>query len=146
MRTLCRSADGLSERFVWNTGFMQLGRFGGALIVSFAVIAGAGVPSTAQTTTEVRGSPEPASTADIFLDADVHIRSIRYQTVPKNKHVTVSGVNQVGGTRIVRTNLPVNPRAGVTYRNVRIQLQASSRFVDPAHPSGGPSATPVPRR
>ena len=116
------------------------------LAIAFAVLA-AGVAGTAcAQTPEVHGSPPPASDGDVVLDADVHISSIRFQTVPKNAHATVSGVNQRGGTRIVRTNIPAHPQAGVTYRNVRIQFQATSQFVDPAHPSPAASATPAVRR
>ncbi|GAC1584736.1 MAG: hypothetical protein NVS3B7_19930 [Candidatus Elarobacter sp.] len=97
----------------------------------------------AQTTTETSGTPPPSSAADLTLDADVHINSITVQTVPKKAKLTVSGVNQTGGYTIVRTNIPAHPRAGTTYRNVRIQLHAASRFVDPAKP--GPTPVPTPR-
>ncbi|MDQ6926268.1 MAG: hypothetical protein M3154_08530, partial [Candidatus Eremiobacteraeota bacterium] len=69
----------------------------------------------------------------------------RYTVVPKNAKVKVSGVNQVGGYTVTRTNLPEHPRAGVTYRNVRIQLHAASRFVDPATRNASPSPVPAAR-
>ena len=125
---------------------MNLRRVVGSLAVVIAVFATSAAGGAQAQTTEVRGSPPPAADGDVVLDADVHIRSVRYQTVPKNAHVTVSGVNQRGGTRIVRTNIPPHPQAGVTYRNVRIQYQATSRFVDPAHPSPASSATPAAHR
>lgn len=105
-------------------------------------------PSLAQstTTTTVRGTPPPSADADVVLDADVHIQSIHYTVVPKNAKVKVSGVNQVGGYTVVRTNLPAHPKSGVTYRNVRIQLRAASRFVDPTNAVASPSPTPAARR
>ncbi len=118
---------------------MKYGRLAGACIVAVAVVIAGRGPSLAQSTTTVNGTPAPSGDADVVLDADVHIQSIRYTVVPKNAKVKVSGVNQVGGYTITRTNLPAHPRAGVTYRNVRIQLHAASRFVDPATPQASPS-------
>lgn len=112
-----------------------------------SVVAG-GLPSLAQSTPPpvVSGSPPPSSDADVVLDADIHIQSIRYTAVPKNTKIKVSGVNQVGGYTITRTNLPEHPKAGVTYRNVRIQLHAASRFVDPANSHASPSPAPAAHR
>jgi len=118
---------------------MKCGPLGGSFILALAFVIVAERPSPAQTTTTVRGTPPPAADADVVVDADIHIQSIRYTVVPKNAKVKVSGVNQVGGYSVVRTNLPAHPRAGVTYRNVRIQLHAASRFVDPANPRPSPS-------
>lgn len=111
---------------------MMFGRSCGAVMFALTVLVGAGGSSVAQSLPEVHGSPPPSGDADITLDADVHIRSVRYTVVPKQPRVNVTGVNQTGGYTITRTNLPVHPRPGVTYRNVRIQLHAASRFVDPA--------------
>ena len=125
---------------------MKCGRLAGAsLLALIFVIAGQGL-SLAQSTTTVRGTPPPSADADVVLDADIHIQSIRYTVVPKNAKVKVSGVNQVGGYTVIRTNLPEHPRAGVTYRNVRIQLHAASRFVDPGNPHASPSPIPAARR
>ena len=125
---------------------MKCGRLAGVALFALSFIIGLPAPSLAQSTTTVTGSPPPAADADIVLDADVHIQSVRYTVVPKNAKVKVSGVNQVGGYTVTRTNLPVHPKAGVTYRNVRIQLHAASRFVDPANPHASPSPTPASRR
>jgi hypothetical protein len=110
---------------------MTFGRSGGALVFAFIVFALVGGISGAQNVPEVHGSPPPSGDADVTLDADVHIRSIHYSTAPKTR-VTVTGVNEIGGYTVTRTNLPRHPRAGATYRNVRIQFHAASRFVDPA--------------
>ncbi len=123
---------------------MKFGRSAGALVAAFTVLVGFGERSSAQSLTEVHGSPPPAADADITLDADVHVRSIRYATVPNKARVVVTGINQAGGYTVTRTNLPAHPRAGVTYRNVRIQLHAASRFVDPAQTRR--AASPVPTR
>lgn len=80
--------------------------------------------------------------ADLVIDADVHIRSIRYDVVPKDAHLRVTGVNSKGGTTVTRTNLPEHPKPGVTYRNVRIQVHSAARFVDPG---ASPSPVPAPR-
>ena len=125
---------------------MKCGRLAGLSLFALALVIGVGAPSLAQSTTTVTGTPPPAADADIVLDADVHIQSVRYTVVPKNAKVKVSGINQVGGYTVTRTNLPVHPKAGVTYRNVRIQLHAASRFVDPASPNASPSPTPAARR
>lgn len=93
----------------------------------------------AQTATETSGTPPPAATADVTLDADVRINSITVHGAAKNAKLTVSGVNQTGGYRIVRTNLPAHPRSGQTYRNVRLQLHAASRFVAPVSPAPSPA-------
>ncbi len=88
---------------------------------------------------EVHDSPVPAASADITIDADVHMQSLRFDSVPNRAHLKVSGTNQQGGYRVIRTHVPEHPRNGTTYRNVRIQLQATSRFVDPHGPSSSPS-------
>ncbi len=121
-------------------------RLGGSLILLWSVLIAGGRPSLAQSTTTVSGTPPPTADADVVLDADVHIRSVRYSAVPKNPQVNVSGANQVGGSSVIRTNFPVHPRAGVTYRNVRIQLHAASRFVDPASARPSPAPSPAARR
>ncbi|GAC1614961.1 MAG: hypothetical protein NVS4B13_09530 [Candidatus Elarobacter sp.] len=122
---------------------MVFGRLAGASLLALSLVIGCGGLSAAQSPVEVHGSPPPASEADITLDADVHIRSIHYSSVPKKAGVNVTGVNQVGGYTVTRTNLPAHPQAGTTYRNVRIQLHAASRFVDPAQArrSPAPAAT-----
>ena len=124
---------------------MKCGRLAGLAIFALSFVIASGAPTGAQTTTTVTGTPAPAASADIVLDADVHVQSIRYTVVPRNENVNVSGVNQVGGYTVTRTNIPVHPKAGVTYRNVRIQLHAASRFVDPANPHASPSPTPAAR-
>jgi hypothetical protein len=121
---------------------MKCGRLAGACIFAFSVVIVGASPLLAQTTTTANGTPPPSTDADVVLDADIHIQSIRYTVVPKNAKVTVSGINQRGGYTITRTNLPAHPKAGVTYRNVRIQLHAASRFVDPA---ASPSPVPAAR-
>ncbi len=121
---------------------MKCGRLGGSFILAVAMVIVAERPSPAQTMTTVRGTPPPSADADVVVDADIHIQSIHYTVVPKNAKVKVSGVNQVGGYSVVRTNLPAHPRAGVTYHNVRIQLHAASRFVDPGNPRPSPSPAP----
>jgi hypothetical protein len=118
---------------------MKCGRLAGASLLALTFVIAGRAPSPAQSTTTVSGTPPPSTDADVVLDADVHIQSIRYTVVPKNAKVTVSGVNQVGGYTITRTNLPAHPRAGVTYRNVRIQFHTASRFVDPAKPHASPT-------
>ncbi len=125
---------------------MKCGRLAGACVLALSLLGVGERASLAQNTTTVQGSPPPSADADLVLDADVHIRSIRYTVVPKNAKVKVSGVHQVGGYTVTRTNLPVHPKAGVTYRNVRIQLHTASRFVDPAKPIAVPSPTPAARR
>lgn len=103
-------------------------------------------PASAQTAPEVHGSPQPAANADLLIDADISIRSIRFDTVAKDAHLNVTGVNQLGGYRVIRTNLPAHPQAGKTYKNVRIQLQATSRFVAPTTDShAAPQPSPSPR-
>ncbi len=124
---------------------MKCGRLAVASIFAVALAVAGRMPSLAQGTTEVRGTPPPSSDADVVLDADVHIKSIRYTAVPKKTKLKVSGVNQVGGYTITRTNLPAQPRAGVTYRNVRLQLHLASRFVDPSNPHAAPSPQPPAR-
>ncbi len=124
---------------------MKCGPLGGSFILVMAFVIVAQRPSLSQTTTTVRGTPPPSADADVVLDADIHIQSVRYTVVPKNAKVKVSGVNQVGGYSVIRTNLPVHPRAGVTYHNVRIQLHAASRFVDPGNPRPSPSPAPAAR-
>lgn len=121
---------------------MSFGRLAGVVVCAMGVVVGSGHAGGAQVTTEVHGSPPPARDADLTLDADVQIRSITYKTAP-NAHVTVAGVNQVGGYSVSRTNLPVHPRSGATYRDVRLQLHAASRFVDPAQ--NRQPASPAPR-
>jgi hypothetical protein len=122
---------------------MNFGRAAAATLFAISVVVGLGAVSTTASPVETQGSPPPASEADITLDADVHVRSIRYTVVPKGAKVTVTGVNQTGGYTVTRTNLPTHPQAGTTYRNVRIQLHAASRFVDPAQArrSPAPAAT-----
>ncbi len=125
---------------------MKCGRLAGVCIVALSVVVVGPQHALAQSTTTVRGTPPPSADADVVLDADVHIQSVRYTVVPKNAKVKVSGVNQIGGYTVTRTNLPAHPRAGVTYRNVRIQLHAASRFVDPATAHASPSPVPAARR
>jgi hypothetical protein len=126
---------------------MKCGRLAGTCVLALAFVVAGASSSFAQsaTTTTVRGTPPPSADADIVLDADVHIQSVKYTVVPANAKVKVSGVNQTGGYTITRTNLPEHPKAGVTYRNVRIQLHAASRFVDPANPRPSPSPPPAAR-
>ena len=128
---------------------MKCGRLAGTCILVLSFVVGGAASSLAQsttTTTIVRGTPPPSADADVVLDADIHIQSVRYTVVPKNAKVKVSGINQIGGYTVTRTNLPVHPKAGVTYRNVRIQLHAASRFVDPANAHASPSPTPAAQR
>ncbi|MDQ6944224.1 MAG: hypothetical protein M3169_17125 [Candidatus Eremiobacteraeota bacterium] len=122
---------------------MKCGRLAGSCVFAVSLVLVGGRASFAQSTTTVQGTPPPSADADVVLDADVHIQSVRYTVVPKNAKVKVSGVNQVGGYTITRTNLPAHPKAGVTYRNVRIQLHAASRFVDPANSHASPSPAPA---
>ncbi len=122
---------------------MKYGWLAVAFVAASILVVYDCLPAVAQSKPPVRTTPAPPSSADadMVLDADVHIQSIRYTTVPKNAKVKVSGVNQVGGVTVTRTNLPEHPRAGVTYRNVRIQLHAASRFVAPgASPSPAAAA------
>jgi len=125
---------------------MKCGRLAGTCILALSLILAGERASLAQSTTIAQGTPPPSADADVVLDADVHIQSVRYTVVPKDAKVKVSGVNQVGGYTVTRTNLPRHPKAGVTYRNVRIQLHAASRFVDPASTHASPSPTPAARR
>ncbi len=122
---------------------MKCGLLAGACILAFSVLVVGETPSLAQTTTTASGTPPPSTDADVVLDADVHIQSIRYVAVPRNAKVKVSGVNQLGGYTITKTNLPAHPKPGVTYRNVRIQLHVASRFVDPANPHASPLPAPA---
>ena len=122
---------------------MKCGRLAGACIFAFSLVIVGEKSSLAQTATTVSGTPPPSTDADVVLDADIHIQSVRYTVVPRNAKVKVSGVNQLGGYTITKTNLPAHPKAGVTYRNVRIQLHAATRFVDPANPHASPSPAPA---
>ncbi|GAC1537097.1 MAG: hypothetical protein NVS2B17_09340 [Candidatus Velthaea sp.] len=116
---------------------MFSGHLGAISAVAFTVLISFSAVSAQ--TPEVQGSPPPAASADLLIEADISIRSLRYDTTSKNARLNVTGVNQQGGYRIVRTNLPAHPQAGKTYHNVRIQLQAASRF---AAPAATPSISP----
>jgi len=82
-------------------------------------------------TVQTSGSPPPAQSSDLSIQADVHIDSLRYDVVPKIATLKVGGINQIGGYTITRYNLPAHPVAGVTYRNVRIVMTLDLRFTDP---------------
>ena len=126
---------------------MKCGRLAGACVLALSLLGVGERASLAQNTTTVQGSPPPSADADLVLDADVHIRSIRYTVLSRRmRRSRCPEFNQVGGYTVTRTNLPVHPKAGVTYRNVRIQLHTASRFVDPAKPIAVPSPTPAARR
>ena len=88
------------------------------------------LPALAQTT-QTSGTPVPSQDADLSIQADVHMDSIRFDTVPDNAQLHVGGLNERGGYTITRYGIPVHPKAGVTYRNVRIVLNLNLRFTDP---------------
>lgn len=112
-------------------------------VCAFVLVASVAVAAAAQT---APASPQPAATDEPAIDfrADVHADSVRFDVVPKNAHVDVSGVNSSGGTVVTRTNIPRTPVAGTTYRNVGVTLHVTSRFHDPnaASPRPSPKATP----
>ena len=95
----------------------------------------------AQTTTETSGTPPPPAEADVLLQADVHIDSVRFQTVPQGGRLNIGGQNQVSGYTILRSNLPKQLQPGVTYRNVHVVLRMPLKFVDP---NGAPRPSPSP--
>lgn len=88
----------------------------------------------AQTTTETSGTPPPPAEADVFLQADVHIDSVRFDTLPQGGRLNIGGQNQRSGYTILRSNLPKQLQPGVTYRNVHVVLQMPLQFVDPNAP------------
>jgi hypothetical protein len=94
----------------------------------------AGSPAQSAPTLERVGTPCAASKAAVLLDGDIHMDSIRFDFVPKRHALRTFGSNERGGYTIRRTNLPKNPKAGVTYRNVRLQLHLASTVVDPKSP------------
>lgn len=88
------------------------------------------LPAFAQTT-QTSGTPVPTQDADVSIQADIHMDSIRFDTVPNNAQLHVGGINERGGYTITRYGIPVHPKAGVTYRNVRIILNLTLQFTDP---------------
>ncbi len=100
------------------------------LLLAFGLVFLVPVAAGAQAV-ETSGSPQPAQSADLSIQADVHIDSLRYDVVPKMATLKIGGVNQIGGYTITRYNLPAHPLAGVTYRNVRIVMTLDLRFTDP---------------
>ena len=88
------------------------------------------LPAFAQTT-QTSGTPVPPPDADLSIQADIHMDSIRFDAVPDNAQLHVGGINERGGYTITRYGIPVHPKAGVTYRNVRTVLNLNLRFTDP---------------
>ena len=103
------------------------------------VLASVAVPAFAQSTPQPAPSDEPA----IDFRANVHADSVRFDVVPKRARIDVTGTNSSGSTVVKRTNIPRNPTAGATYRNVGVNVHVTSRFHDPnaASPSPSPRAT-----
>lgn len=93
----------------------------------------------AQTTTETSGTPPAPADADVLLQADLHIDSLRFQTVPQGGRLNIGGQNERSGYTILRSNLPKQLRPGVTYRNVHVLLRMPLKFVDP---NGAPQPRP----
>jgi len=91
-------------------------------------------PAQPAPTLERVGTPCRASNAVVGFDGDIHIDSIRFDVVPKRHVLRTSGTNELGGYTIRRTNLPVHPKPGVTYKNVRLQVHLASTVFDPKSP------------
>ena len=113
-------------------------------VSAIVLVASVAVAARAQ---NVPATPEPAATGEPAIDfrADVHADSVRFDIVPKNAHIDVTGTNSSGAPVVTRTNLPRTPVAGTTYHNVGVRLRITSRFHDPNAASPRPSAKPTPR-
>lgn len=106
----------------------------GILVAAWPAATPAARPAQPAPTLERVGTPCRSSNPVVELDGDIHMDSIRFDVVPKRHALRTSGTNELGGYTIRRTNLPIHPKPGVTYKNVRLQLHLVSTVFDPKSP------------
>ena len=76
------------------------------------------------------GTPTDPDTADVSITSSVTAQELRFKVVPNSK-IEFSGSPQRNrGWQTERVNLPKPVQAGVTYRNIGINLEITSVFSD----------------
>ena len=81
-------------------------------------------------TITTHGTPSSPDTADVSITSSVTARELRFKVVPNSK-IEFSGSPQRNtGWQTERVNLPKPVQAGVTYRNIGINLEITSVFSD----------------
>ncbi|MGB3204047.1 MAG: hypothetical protein WBB28_03535 [Crinalium sp.] len=101
------------------------------------------------------GTPTDPDTADVLITSSVTAQELRFKVVPNSK-IEFSGSPQRNtGWQTERVNLPKPVQAGVTYRNIGINLEITSLFSDidrivsealgevPASPQVSPIVPPI---
>lgn len=76
------------------------------------------------------GTPTNPDTADVSITSSVTAQELRFKVVPNSKIQFPGSPQRNTGWQTERVNLPKPVQAGVTYRNIGIDLEITSVFSD----------------
>jgi hypothetical protein len=76
------------------------------------------------------GTLSSPDTADVSITSSVTARELRFKVVPNSKIEFSGSPQRTTGWQTERVNLPKPVQAGVTYRNIGINLDITSVFSD----------------
>jgi len=111
----------------------------GCAILSVPALAQSSAPQASATAGGVKNVGTTCKNGgDVTFDADVGMQSLKFDVVPRRATVATSGGRAHGGYTVTRTNVPNNPKPGVTYKNARVQVHAGATLVNRA---AGPRAS-----
>jgi hypothetical protein len=87
-------------------------------------------PQLQQPATTTYGTPSSPDTADVSITSRVTAQELRFKVVPNSKIEFSGSPQRTTGWQTERVNLPKPVQAGVTYRNIGINLDITSVFSD----------------
>ncbi|HEY9691350.1 MAG TPA: hypothetical protein V6D15_04060 [Oculatellaceae cyanobacterium] len=76
------------------------------------------------------GTPSSPDTADVSITSSVTAQELRFKVVPNSKIEFLGSPQRTTGWQTERVNLPQPVQAGVTYRNIGINLEITSVLSD----------------
>ncbi|AFZ14429.1 hypothetical protein Cri9333_3607 [Crinalium epipsammum PCC 9333] len=76
------------------------------------------------------GTPTDPDTADVSITSSVTAQELRFKVVPNSQIQFPGSPQRNTGWQTERVNLPKPVQAGVTYRNIGINLEITSVFSD----------------